>query len=112
MHGKFSFVVAELQPMYNELKSDKIPVLSHVSQFTECLLDALPEFKLQKLDHKNTITYSQEIENLVKNKLKEINQSHCSKLFYQFVNKCCKLLTLFREISQSIFSKNPSHFLF
>ena len=112
MHGKFSFVVAELQPMYNELKSDKIPVLSHVSQFIECLLDALPEFKLQKLDHKNTITYSQEIENLVKNKLKEINQSHCSKLFYQFVNKCCKLLTLFREISQSIFSKNPSHFLF
>ena len=58
MHGRFSFVVVELQPMYNELKSDKIPVLSHVSRFTECLLDALPEFKLQKLDHKKTITFT------------------------------------------------------
>ena len=71
MHGKFSFVVAELQSMYNELlKSDKIP-------FRERLLDALPEFKLQKLDLKNTVTYSQEIDHLVKNKLKEINQSSC-----------------------------------
>ena len=36
MHGKFSFVVVELQSMYNELlKSDKIPVSPHVSRFTE-----------------------------------------------------------------------------
>ena len=71
MHGKFSFVVAKLQSMYNELlKSDKIP-------FRERLLDALPEFKLQKLDLKNTVTYSQEIDHLVKKKLKEINQSSC-----------------------------------
>ena len=32
MYGKCSFVVTELQSMYNELlKSDKIPVLPHVS---------------------------------------------------------------------------------
>ena len=73
MHGKFSIVLAELQSMYNELlKSDKVS--PHVSRFTERLLDALPKFKLQKLDRKNTITYSQEIDDLVKNKLKEINQ--------------------------------------
>ena len=69
MHGKFSFVVAELQSIYNELlKTDKIPVSQHVSQFTERLLDALPELKLQKLDHKSTITYSRETDHLVKNK--------------------------------------------
>ena len=73
MHGKFSFVVAELQSMYNELlKTDKIPVLQHVSQLTEHLPKALPKFKLENLDLKNTITYSQEIDNLVKHKLKEI----------------------------------------
>ena len=56
MHKKFS-IVAELQSMYSELlKSDKIFVSPHVSRFTERLLDALPEFKLQKLDRKNTIT--------------------------------------------------------
>ena len=75
MHRKISFVVAELQSMYNELlKSDKIPVSTHVSRFTERLLDVLPEFKLQRFDRKNTITYSQEIDHLVKNKLKK-NQS-------------------------------------
>ena len=47
MHEKFSFVVAELQSMYNELlKSDKIRVSPHISRFTERLLDALPKFKL------------------------------------------------------------------
>ena len=47
MHEKFSFVVAELQFMYNELlKSDKIHVSPHISRFTERLLDALPKFKL------------------------------------------------------------------
>ena len=66
MHGKFSFAVAELQSIYNELlKSDKIPVSPHVSRFKERLLDALPEFKLLKFDRKNTITYSQEIDHLV-----------------------------------------------
>ena len=109
MHGKFSIVVAELQSMYNKLlKSDKTPVSSHVSGFTEHLLDALPQFKLQKLDRKNTITYSQEIDHVVKSKLKEISKFN---LFYQFVNKCWKLVTFFREISQSIVSKNPFHFL-
>ena len=72
MHGKFSFVVAELQSMYNELlKSDKTPVLPHVSRFTEHLLDALHEFRLQKLDRKKTTIYSREIDHLVKNKLKK-----------------------------------------
>ena len=75
MHRKISFAVAELQSMYNELlKSEKIPVSPHVSRFTERLLDVLPEFKLQRFDRKNTITYSQEIDHLVKNKLKK-NQS-------------------------------------
>ena len=79
-HEKFSFVAAELQSMYNELiKSDKISVSPHVSLFTECLLDAFPEFKLQKFDRKNTITYSQEVDHLVKDKLKEINQSSLAK---------------------------------
>ena len=73
MHGKFSFAVAELQSMYNELlKTYKIPVLQHVSQLTEHLPEALPKFKLENLDLKNTITYSQEIDDLVKHKLKEI----------------------------------------
>ena len=91
MHEKFSFVVAELQSMYNELlKSDKIPVSPHVSRFTERLLDALPEFKLQKLDRKNTITYSQEIDHLVKNKLKEINQSSLAKALLKVVLPICK----------------------
>ena len=106
MHGKCSFVVTELQFMYNELlKSDKIPVSPHVSRFTERLLDALPEIKLQKLDRKNTITYSQKIDNLVKNKLKETNQSSLAKALL-------KVVLLFREVSWSIVSKNPSHFLF
>ena len=80
MHGRFSFVVAELQSMYNELlKSDKIPVSPHISRFTERLLDALPDFMLQKLDRKNTITYSHE-KDLVKNIFKKISlplQKHC-----------------------------------
>ena len=72
IHGKFLFVVAELQSMYNELlKSDKTPVLPHVSRFTEHLLDALHEFRLQKLDRKKTTIYSREIDHLVKNKLKK-----------------------------------------
>ena len=109
MHGKFSIVVAELQSMYNKLlKSDKTPVSPHVSGFTEHLLEVLPQFKLQKLDRKNTITYSQEIDHVVKSKLKEISKFN---LFYQFVNKCRKLVTFFRDISQSIVSKNPFHFL-
>ena len=91
MHRKFSFVVAELQSIYNEvLKSDKIPVLPHVSWFTEHLLDAVLEFKLQKLDRKNTITYSQEIDHLVKNKLKEINQSSLAKALLKVVLPICK----------------------
>ena len=85
MHRKFSYVVAELQSMYNELlKSDKIPVSLHASQFTVRLLDVLPKFKLQKLDRKNTITYSQVID-LVKNKLKEINQSSLVKALLKVV---------------------------
>ena len=80
MHGKFSFVVEESQSMYNEfLKTDKISVLQHVPQLTEHLPEALLKFKLENLDHKNTITYSQEIDNLVKHKLKEINQSSLAK---------------------------------
>ena len=72
--------------MYNELlKSDKILVLPHVLRFTECLLDALPEFKLQKLDRKNTISYSEEIDHLVKNKLKKINQSSHVKALLKVV---------------------------
>ena len=85
IHRKFSFVVAELQSMYNELlKSDKINVSLHASQFTERLLGVLPKFKLQKLDRKNTITYSQVID-LVKNKLKEINQSSLVKALLKVV---------------------------
>ena len=85
MHGRFSFVVAELQSMYNELlKSDKIPVSPHISRFTERLLDALPDFMLQKLDRKNTITYSHE-KDLVKNKLKEIVQSSLAKALLKVV---------------------------
>ena len=58
MHGKFSFVVAELQSRYNKLlKSYKIAVLPHISRFTERLLDALPKFQLQNLDCKSNITY-------------------------------------------------------
>ena len=72
--------------MYNELlKSDKIPVSPHVSRFTERVLDALPEFKLQMLDRKNTKTYAQEIDHLVKNKLKEINQSSLAKALLKVV---------------------------
>ena len=71
-----------LQQNYNPCIMDfsnqiKFPFLPHVSRFTERLLDALPEFKLQKLDRKNTIT--QEIDHQVKNKLKEINQSSLAK---------------------------------
>ena len=84
MHGRFSFVVAELQSMYNELlKSDKIPVSPHISRFTERLLDALPDFMLQKLDRKNTITYSHE-KDLVKNILKK-NQSSLAKALLKVV---------------------------
>ena len=39
--------------------------MAHVSLFTERLLDALTEFKLQNFDRKNSITYSQEIDHLV-----------------------------------------------
>ena len=80
MHRKFSYVVAELQFMYN----DKIPVSLHASQFTVRLLDVLPKFKLQKPDRKNTITYSQEID-IVRNKLTEINQSSLVKALLKVV---------------------------
>ena len=103
MHGKCSFVVTELQFMYNELlKSDKIPVSPHVSRFTERLLDALPEIKLQKLDRKNTITYSQKIDHLVKNKLVfpcKSTAKSCSTFQGSFLVNCQQESTPFSLLS-------------
>ena len=104
IHIKFSFVVAELQSMYNELLiSDKIRVSPHASRFTECLLDALPEFELQKLDLKNTITYSQKTD-LVKNKLKEINQSSLAKALLKVVLPIRKQMS---EVPNSFQGNSP-----
>ena len=90
--------------MYNELLiSDKIRVSPHVSRFTECLLDALPEFELQKLDLKNTITYSQKTD-LVKNKLKEINQSSLAKALLKVVLPIRKQMS---EVPNSFQGNSP-----
>ena len=104
IHIKFSFVVAELQSMYNELLiSDKIRVSPHASRFTECLLVALPDFELQKLDLKNTITYSQKTD-LVKNKLKEINQSSLTKALLKVVLPIRKQMS---EVPNSFQGNSP-----
>ena len=82
----FAFEVHELEVMYQELlESDGILYSSHVSRFTARLQEALPEFQRQKVGQKIMLCCSGDIDNIMKNQIKEFNQSSLVKSLLKVV---------------------------